>query len=51
MGKGGGNTMFRIVENDEIIFETDNIQKLIEYIEREEDFNPKFIQFYASQFR
>lgn len=51
MGRAGGDTMFRIVENDEIVFETDSISKLIEYMERTEDYNPKYIEFYASKFR
>lgn len=52
MGRAGGNTMFRIFENNEIVFETDNIQKLIEYMERnEETYSPKDITFYPRSYR
>jgi hypothetical protein len=51
MGKAGGNTMFRIFENNEVVFETDSISKLIEYIERQEEYNPKYIEFYAPDSR
>ncbi len=52
MERTGGNTMFRIIENNEIIFETDNINKLIEYMERnEETYNPKYIVSSASRYR
>jgi|TARA_A100001518_G_C1205385_1_gene48262 GT2 family glycosyltransferase len=42
----GENTMFRIWKNDEIIFESDTIQGLIEYIDRDEDWNPEGFTFY-----
>jgi hypothetical protein len=51
MERTGGDIMFRIVENNEIIFETDNITKFIEYMERQEDYNPKYILFSAYKYR
>ena len=41
--------MFRIWKNDEIVFESNHIQDLIEYIDRTEDWNPKGFTFYPKR--
>ena len=45
----GENTMFRIWKNDEIVFESNNIQDLIEYIDRDESWNPEGFTFYPKR--
>ena len=41
--------MFRIWKNDEIVFESNNIQDLIEYIDRDESWNPEGFTFYPKR--
>lgn len=45
----GENTMFRIWKNDKVVFESNNIQDLIEYIDRTEDWNPEGFTFYPKR--
>ena len=41
--------MFRIWKNDKVVFESNTIQELIEYIDRTEDWNPEGFTFYPKR--
>ncbi len=49
MAKIGENTMFRIWKNDKVVFESNTIQELIEYIDREENWNPEGFTFFPKR--